>query len=592
MHPKSPFQKRILPLIAVLILSGFVPSMIPAQEKAAAPAPAVKIEIGVYIPMRDGVDLAANIFRPDKPGKFPVLVVRTPYGKNSGQHFGFGRFFAGKDYVYIAEDSRGRHDSEGTFHGMHDEAEDGYDTIEWAAAQPWSDGNVGTMGGSYGGENQWMAAVTRPPHLKAMIALVSPPGPWYNIPFQYGALVLLTLDWDIMTSGHASQNSRELGLDQVITKLPLVTLDEVAAGKAVHLWKANFFHPTYDDYWKLVDYERRWDKVDVPVLHISGWYDDDQPGTFRNFTAMRRLGRKGQKMMIGPWPHAINSVTKMGILDFGAASQIDLQATMLGWFERWLKGKDNGVDREAPVRVFVMGANTWRDEPDWPLPATQWTKYYFHSGGKANTHSGDGVLSPVPPKKEPPDAYAYDPADPTPFIMRASSAQVGGPDDYKPVGERKDVLVYTTPPLEQDTELTGPLSVKLYASSSAPDTDWNAMLMDVYPDGYALRLNDGVIRASFRESFENPSPIEPGKIYEYTIDCWATSMLIKKGHCLRVHIASAAFPKFDRNLNTGRPWGMDAEMQVARQTVYHDAKHPSHIVLPVIPAKAKEVKCP
>ena len=352
--------------------------------------------------MRDGVDLAANIFRPDKPGKYPVLVVRTPYGKHSGQHFGFGRFFAGKDYVYVVEDSRGRHDSEGTFHGMHDEAEDGYDTIEWAAAQPWSDGNVGTMGGSYGGENQWMAAVTRPPHLKAMLALVSPPGPWYNIPFQYGALTLLTLDWDIMTSGHASQPSRELGLDQVITKLPLVTLDEVAAGKAVPLWKANFFHPTYDDYWKLVDYERRWDKVDVPVLHISGWYDDDQPGTFRNFTAMRRLGRKGQRMMIGPWPHAINSVTKMGILDFGAASQIDLQATMLRWFDTLAEGEGQRRGRGAPVRVFVMGANTWRDEAEWPLPATQWTKYYFHSGGKANTLSGDGALSPAAPKKEPP----------------------------------------------------------------------------------------------------------------------------------------------------------------------------------------------
>ena len=592
MHPNGLLRNRFRFLIAVLFLAALGLSFAPAQEPAAAPSPAVKIEIGVRVPMRDGVTLSANVFRPDRPGKFPVIILRSPYGKNSASQIGFGRFFAGNGYVYIVGDSRGRHDSDGTFHAMHDEAEDGYDTIEWAAAQAWSDGNVGTFGGSYGGENQWMAAVSRPPHLKTMGVLVSPPGPFYNAPYQYGAFCLLLIDWSIMVSYHDNQSSHELGLDKVIRGLPLATMDELATGQSLPLWKRQFAHPTYDDYWKAVDFERHWDKIDIPILHISGWYDDDQPGTFRNFMAMRRLGRKGQKLLVGPWPHAINSVTKMGILDFGPSSKIDLQATMLRWFDRWLKGVPNGVDAELPVRVFVMGANTWRDEPDWPLPATQWTKYFFHSGGKANSLSGDGVLSPAPPKKEPPDGYAYDPADPTPFVMPTSSAQIGGPDDYRPVGERKDVLVYTTPPLEQDMELTGPLSVKLFASSSAPDTDWNAMLIDVHPDGYALRLNDGVVRASYRESFENPSPIEPGTIYEYAIDCWATSMLIRKGHRLRVHIASAAFPKFDRNLNTGHRFGMDSEMRVARQTVFHDAKHPSHIVLPVVPAKGKEIPYP
>lgn len=563
-----------------------------AQEPAAAPAPAVKVDLGTRIPMRDGITLSANVFRPDAPGRFPVIVVRTPYGKSSASHFGLGRFFAGHGYVYMVEDSRGRHDSEGTFHAMHDETADGYDTIEWAAAQAWSDGNVGTAGGSYGGENQWMAAVGRPPHLKAMAALVSPPGPFYNVPFQYGAFTVLSLDWDIMVTDHDNQSSDEFGLEQAVRRLPLEKLDELATGRPIPLWKRQFEHPTYDDYWKAVDYERDYDKVDIPVLHISGWYDDDQPGTLRNFAAMRRLGRKGQKLLVGPWPHAVNSVTKMGILDFGPSSKIDLQGTLLRWFDRWLKGVANGVDAEPPVRLFVMGANAWRDAPEWPLPATRWTKYYFHSEGRANSLSGDGSLSAVPPKKEPPDRYAYDPADATPFIMPASSAQVGGPDDYRPVGQRNDVLVYTTPPLQQDTEITGPLSVKLFAASSAPDTDWNVMLMDVFPDGYALRLNDGVVRASFRESFENPGPIEPGKIYEYSIDCWATSMLVAKGHRLRVHVSSAAFPKFDRNLNTGHRLGADSEMQVARQTVYHDAKHPSHIVLPVIPANAKEAPCP
>lgn len=589
MNLNNLLKNRYQILIAVLFLAALGLFVTPAQEQAAAPSPAIKIDLGVRVPMRDGISLSANVFRPDKPGKFPVIILRTPYGKNSPSQFRFGRFFAGNGYVYVVEDSRGRHDSDGIFHAMHDEADDGYDTIEWAAVQAWSDGNVGTLGGSYGGENQWLAVVTRPPHLKTMAVLVSPPGPFFNIPFQYGALTLLLIDWTIGVMDRVSQSSRELDLDRAIRELPLVTIDEFATGRPIYLWKSFIAHPTYDDYWKVVDYERHWDKVDIPILHISGWYDDDQPGTFRNFTAMRRLGRTGQKLLVGPWPHAINSVTKMGILDFGPSSKIDLQGTLLRWFDRWLKGIPNGVDAEAPVRVFVMGANTWRDEPDWPLPATQWTKYYFHSGGKANSLSGDGVLSLAPPKNEPQDGYDYDPADPTPFIMPASSGQIGGPDDYRPVGERKDVLVYTTTPLEQDMELTGPLSVKLFASSSAPDTDWNAMLIDVFPDGYALRLNDGVVRASYRESFENPSPIEPGKIYEYTIDCWATSMLIRKGHRIRVHIASAAFPKFDRNLNTGNRFGMDSKMQVAHQIVFHDAKHPSHIVLPVIPPKRNEI---
>ncbi len=258
---------------------------------------------------------------------------------------------------------------------------------------------------------------------------------------------------------------------------------------------------------------------------------------------------------------------------------------MLRWFDRWLKGIANGIDKEPPVHVFIMGANTWRDEDAWPLPRTQWTKFYFHSAGRGNSLLGDGALSTTIPADEPPDHYTYDPAHATPFLTAASSAQVGGPDDYRPVERRDDVLVYTTPPLDQNVEITGPLAVKLYAASSAPDTDFTAMLLDVYPDGYALRLNDGIIRARYRESLEKPTLIEHGKAYEYTIDCWATSMVIHNGHRIRVQIASSAFPKFDRNPNTGHKLGMDAEIRTAEQTIYHDAARPSHILLPVIPAQ-------
>ncbi|MBP1767601.1 MAG: hydrolase CocE/NonD family protein, partial [Candidatus Aminicenantes bacterium] len=338
-------------LTFALVLAAVAPFLGTAQEKAPDPPSAVKVDFAVSVPMRDGVVLSANVFRPDAPGRFPVVVVRTPYGKSSESHFGLGRYFAGHGYVYVIEDSRGRHDSEGTFGGMHDETNDGYDTIEWAAAQPWSNGKVGTAGGSYGGENQWMAAVGRPPHLQAMVALFSPPGPFYNAPFQYGALTLLTLDWDIMVTGHDNQRSDVFGLSEAIRRLPLATIDEFATGRAIPLWKQNFEHPTYDDFWKAVDYERNYEKVDVPILHLSGWYDDDQPGTFRNFTAMRRLGRAGQKLLVGPWPHGNPTVTKLGPLDSGPSAKLDFEATLLRWFDRWLKGVPNGVDAEPPVRI-------------------------------------------------------------------------------------------------------------------------------------------------------------------------------------------------------------------------------------------------
>jgi putative CocE/NonD family hydrolase len=510
------------------------------------------------------------------------VLVRTPYGKNG--HSSEGRWFAERGYVYIAQDCRGRHDSDGVFRPLRDEACDGFDTIEWAAAQPWCDGSVGMLGGSYLGWDQWLAATQRPPHLKALIPLVSPPDPFYNMPYQYGAFSPMMFDWVNLTSDHDNQDAGQMDLHSVYRHLPLLTLDR-AAGRQSRTWREWVEHSTFDDYWKATSYESHYDKIDLPVLGISGWYDDDQAGTTRNFIAMRRLRRKNQKLLMGPWPHAVNSRTRLGILDFGADSRIDLRELERRWFDRWLKGQANGIDQEPPVRLFVMGANRWRDEDDWPIPRTRWTKYYFQSQGNANSLAGEGVLQTGPPDKTKPDHYSYSPADPTPFVTEPSSAQIGGPDDYRAVEKRKDVLVYTSPPLTEDLEITGPLVVKLYAASSAPDTDFSAMLLDVHPDGYALRLNDGVIRARFRDSLEKPALIEPGKIYEYTIDCWSTSMFFKKGHRLRVQIASAAFPKFDRNPNTGHKLGVDADIRVADQTIYHDAEHPSHIVLPVIPAK-------
>ncbi|HZT82351.1 MAG TPA: CocE/NonD family hydrolase [Gemmataceae bacterium] len=577
--------RRLLPwLVAGLLLAGpFLAALLPARAPADDKADyKVKIDLGVRIPMRDGVKLVANVFRPDADGRFPVIVVRTPYGK--GRDYKAGRWFARRGYAYVAQDCRGRHDSEGEFRPLRDEARDGYDTIEWAAAQPWSSGSVGTLGGSYLGWNQWLAATLRPPHLKCMVPLVSPPDPFYNVPYQYGAFCLMDFDWVNLTSDHDNQDSDELDRDAIYKHLPLLTMDE-KAGRKSKTWREWVEHSTFDDYWKAVSYEAHYDRIDLPVLNISGWYDDDQPGTTRNFIALRKLGRKNQKLLMGPWPHRVNTVTKLGILDFGPSAQIDLRELERRWFDRWLKGVENGIDKEPPVRLFVMGANRWRDEDDWPPRRTRFTKYYFHSGGRANSLFGDGSLSTDPPRQEKPDRYRYNPERPTPFITELSSAQIGGPDDYRPVQRRDDVLVYTTEPMAEDMEVTGPVVVKLFAASSARDTDWTAMLLDVYPDGYALRLCDGVIRARYRDSLEKPTLLEPGKVYAYTIDCWSTSMVIKKGHRLRVQVASAAFPKFDRNPNTGHEPGKDAELRVADQTVYHDAGRPSHVVVPVVPVR-------
>ncbi len=296
--------------LLVIGLLAFVPPEAEPQPQATQSTYTVKTELGIRIPMRDGVRLVANIFRPDAEGKFPVIVVRTPYGKSSSGQFRDARWFAEHGYVYLIEDCRGRHDSEGVFRPLRDEARDGYDTIEWAAAQPWSDGNVGTMGGSYLGWNQWLAATLRPPHLKAMIPLVSPPDPFFNMPYQYGAISPMDLDWVSLTSDHDNQNTGELDLDRIYLHLPLIDMD-TAASRPSTTWREWVEHSTWDDYWKEVSYEMHYDKIDLPALHISGWYDDDQAGTVRNFTAMRRLGRANQKLLIGPWPHAVNSTTRL-----------------------------------------------------------------------------------------------------------------------------------------------------------------------------------------------------------------------------------------------------------------------------------------
>jgi putative CocE/NonD family hydrolase len=288
---------------------------------------------------------------------------------------------------------------------------------------------------------------------------------------------------------------------------------------------------------------------------------------------------------MGPWPHAINSASKLGEVDFGSTAVIDLNGYWLRWFDYWLKGIDNGIMNEPAVRIFVMGENRWTDEKEWPIARTQWVNYYLHSQGRANSLFGDGALSTAKPVSEPADKYTYDPSRAVPFITSPSFAQIGGPDDYRSIERRDDVLVYTSEPMVGDVQICGPIRARLHAASSARDTDFMAKLIDVWPDGTAQRLTDGMVRARFREGMEQPKLIEPGRIYAYDIDLWNTCQMFKTGHRVRVEIASSAFPKYDRNPNTGEALGKTTRVDVAQQTIYHDREHPSHIMLPIVPQR-------
>lgn len=558
---------------------------------------APRIAFGVRVPMRDGVHLACDVYLPPRndeanaDDRWPAILMRTPYLKSNEMALDVARYYTSHGYAYVAMDVRGRGDSEGEFVPYVNDGRDGYDAIEWLAAQPWSDGALGTVGGSYPGCIQWLTALEQPPHLRAMIVAVSPSDPFVENPT--GEHSPMDLCWLHFVSGRTLQPMASVNWEAVYNHLPLLTMDERAGRRNDH-WRNDLAHPQLDEYWEPRRYQHAFDRVTVPALHVSGWYDDEQVGTPLNFIGMTSRGgspeaRASQRLLMGPWGHQINTKAKLGEVDFGQAALIDLRGEQVRWFDRWLKGKSSDAPEgqandDTPVRIFVMGRNEWRDEQEWPLARTQWTRYYLHSGGRANSRYGDGSLSPTAPTAdEPADSYRYDPARPVPFLTEPTSSQIGGPDDYAAVERRDDVLVYVTEPLVQDVEVTGPIKVELYAASSAPDTDFTAKLTDVWPNGFVQRLCDGVVRARFREGMDTPSLIEPGKVYQYTIDCWNTAQVFKAGHRIGLEIASSAFPKYARNLNTGAPLGMTSEMTVAEQRILHDGDHPSAVILPIIP---------
>jgi uncharacterized protein len=547
----------------------------------------LQIQFDQRVPMRDGITLSADIYMPigklEPLNRYPVILSRTPYMKASISLDKI-KYFIRRGYIFVSMDVRGRGDSDGEFVPYFNEGLDGYDAIEWCAGQPWSDGNVGTIGASYGGRIQWLAAVERPPHLKAMIVLVPPSDPFVETPT--GTPSPMHLCWLYLVSGRTLQAMDLIAWEQVYQHLPLATMDE-RVGHHIPVWRREMQHTQLDEYWKPLCYQEKFEQVDVSVLHISGWYDDEQIGTPINYIGMTTRGataeaRANQRLLMGPWGHATNAGARLGAVDFGPQAIIDLLAEETRWYDHYLKGKP--VQVGVPVRLFVMGSNTWRDEQEWPLARTQWTSYYLHSQGHANSLSGDGILSPQPPSQDSIDIYHYDPLHAVPFITDAISSQIGGPDDYSSLQCRDDILVYTSEPLADDVEVTGPIKVDLYAASSATDTDFMAMLIDVWPDGFRQRLCDGMVRARFRLGMKQPALIEAGRIYHYMIDCWNISQVFKTGHRICLQVTSSAFPKYDRNQNTGASLGMTTETVVAEQSIYHAIDYPSAVLLPIIPA--------
>ncbi len=556
------------------------------------------------IPMPDGVALAAAVWRPDVDGqRFPVIMIATPYNKMSAVNLDDANWFASRGYAFVAYDLRGRYDSQGQayLYGPQDGA-DLHIMQTWAAEQPWSDGKIGMFGGSYLGFIQWEGALHQNPHLTALIPQVSPDDHYDNV-YPSGAFQLsnsLNFLWSCC-GGRTNEPPEAMNWEKWYEHLPIKGNAEWAGIPNQTLWNDLVAHPNRDSYWPGPGHRiapgqngpGKYDRIKVPTFNISGWYDQVSQATINNYLGMVKYGppelRKHHKLMMGPWTHSNLFKALQGDVTFPNQAAPPGNDWKLRWFDHWLKGTANDIDAQPPVFIYVMGSNVWRNECEWPLNRTQYTKYYLHSAGRANSSVGDGTLSTAVPAAEAFDRFSYDPAHPVPTIGGnvAMHPIRNGPRDQTAVEFRSDVLVYTTPPLEEDVEVTGPVVLHLFASTDRTDTDFTGKLVDVSPSGYAQILLEGVIRGRHWKSFESEELLTPEKIYEFYVDLWSTSNTFLKGHRIRIEVSSSNFPKYDRNPNTGHKFGEDSEMVVAHQKVFHDGSHASYISLPVIPAGSK-----
>ena len=563
------------------------------------------VERDVEMVTHDGAILRADVYRPSTSKPLPVLLQRTPYNKSFSSN-AFALMAAEAGYAVVVQDTRGRWASDGSYYPFLYEMNDGYDSVEWASQQPWANGRVGMFGGSYVGYTQLAAAAMHPPSLQAIAPAITFCQPYVAL-YSGGALALgVGVSWPLMnealptvlamSDGAPEKQERMEALIAAVDGmargdtfrcLPLDNMPLIGGGGFSGFFSDVLAHPVRDQYWErtVCPYE----SISIPALHIGGWYDNFASNTLGDFAGIWKSGNTSQKVLMGPWFHGVFT-GPVGEVDFGLQASAVLlvpDQVHLRWFDYWLKDIDNGIMEEPPIRIFVMGDDRWRYENEWPLARTRNTPYYLHSGGTANGLQGDGTLSLELPADEPVDSFVYDPRNPVPTRGGAlccwSPALPAGAFDQRPVEARPDVLVYSTPRLKEPLEVIGPVEVRLWAASTAPDTDFTAKLVDVSPCGYARNVQDGIVRTRHHRQIMQAEPVRPNEAYEYSIDLAATGNVFLAGHRIRLEISSSNFPRFDRNSNSGHPLADSTEVRAAVQTILHDAEHPSHIIVPVIP---------
>ncbi len=558
---------------------------------ARAPSPpAIEKDLDVRIRMRDGAELSTNIFRPARPARVATILLRTPYdnGTDIPPHY---RGFIEHGYAVVLQDVRGRYDSEGVFDPLRQESADSEDTLNWIARQSWSDRRIGMAGGSYLGIVQWKAALLDNPYLKAIFPVVSGCDDYFDRFYSQGGAFKLGQRLEWMAENLRAPGFPKPDFSRFVLNLPLRTSDRAATGQTIGFYQKTLDHPAYDGFWKSISTRERLEHVHVPVFSAAGWYDNFVESDLEAFRLMRSHGYL-HRIIVGPWPH--NMSHDFPGVDFGPDAKVPLRKLQLEWFDYWLKPGGDEAARNSgrsiarpPIRIFIMGANRWRDEEEWPLTRARTMPLYLSSHGRANSLSGDGRLERRERARQPADQFVYDPGNPVPTTGGAVCCNPKkfpwGPMDQRAVEKRGDVLVYTSPPLKRALEVTGPVRVLLYVATSQPDTDFTAKLVDVFPNGYARNLTDGILRLRYRESLERAVLARPGQVYPVTIDAGVTSNLFAKGNRIRIEISSSNFPRFDRNPNSGRPIADERELRRAAQAVYHDRLHPSQVLLPVVP---------
>ena len=560
-----------------------------------------RLMLNIPVPMRDGINLSADIWLPPSSqgkGPWPALLLRTIYDNQEARYIGWAREFTNRGYAVIMQDCRGRGDSDGDWIPYVCELYDGYDTHQWIGEQDWCDGNLGTFGLSYPGFTQTLPATLRSKYLKAVAPIASQQDNYghhrvngvihHNVAFAFLNMLGRSMQYESLK--HFDQ-------DTFFFELPIDTAMEKVSNTHPY-YKGVMEHEQYDEWWSSYSLRDKYPEMAIPSLFITGWFDSLSNENFKLFNGWTKKAktedaRSKTKLIIGPWSHQIAPWGRVPMGEngeyadrtFGKQALSDVIEMHMHWYDQRLKGIDTGVDEEAPIKLFVMGKNTWRDEYEWPLERTEWTKFYLSSAGNA-VDDGGGLHPEIKTNDQTSDSFIYDPGDPVPSLgSQYQTYDFCGPHDRSHIQRRPDVLTFTTGVLTEDMEITGPISATIWASSDAKDTDFTATLTDLEPDGKAIALCEGIVRARFRNGTENPQMMVPGEIYKFEIDMWNTSNSFIKGHRIRIEISSSNFPRYNRNLNSGNPIASDIDITLANQTVYHGIQYPSYINLPVIPKR-------